>query len=276
MVPLANPRTEGTLLDLASTIAQERENGIVHAVHIVQVPDQTPLNRGAEQLDRIDSESEKQLQRARERIAETDVEIETSTILSHRSFEEIFDAARQFKADKVVMGWGGGRPWSAGRAERPIDELTHDLPCDFLVLKDRDFDPSKILIPTAGGPDSDLSAEIARTLRSAVGSEISLLHVVDGEDEREAGEQFLANWAADHGFGDAVLRVDDSGDVEGAIADAAEDHTLVLLGATERGLLSRLVNRSLTFEVVDTVDASVILAERPSDRSLFQRLFGRQ
>ncbi|MFC7212334.1 amino acid permease [Natronoarchaeum sp. GCM10025321] len=276
MVPLSNPRTEGPLLDLAGTIAKERENGIVHAVHIVQVPDQTSLNRGAEQLDRIDDESEKQLKRAREQAADRDVEIETSTILSHRSFEEIFDAARQFKADKVIMGWGGGRPWTAGRAERPIDELTHDLPCDFLVLKDRDFDPSKILIPTAGGPDSDLSAELARTLRSAVESEISLLHVVDSEDEREAGEQFLADWAAEHGFGDAVLRVDDSGDVEGAIAEAAEDHTLVLLGATERGLLSRLVNRSLALDVVDEVDASVILAERPTDRSLRQRLFGRR
>ena len=276
MVPLSNPRTEETLLELAGTLAEERENGIVHAVHIVEVPDQTPLDRGAEQLDRIDTESEKQLQRARERMTDRDVEIETSTILSHRSFEEVFDSARRLKADKVVMGWGGGRPWGAGRAERPIDELTHDLPCDFLVLKDREFDPSKILIPTAGGPDSDLSAELARTLRSMVGAEISLLHVVDSPEEREDGEQFLADWAADHGFGDAVLRVDDSGEVERAIAEAADEHTLVLLGATERGLLSRLVNRSLTLDVVDQVDASVILAERPSDRSLRQRLFGRR
>ena len=270
MVPLANPDTERHLVELASTLAAERD-GVVHAVHVVQVPDQTSLDQGA---DRIDDESRALLERAREHAAASGAEVETTTIVSHQSFEEVFDAARKYRADTVVMGWGGDRPWSAGRAESAVDELAHDLPCDFLVLKDRGFDPDRILVPTAGGPDSDLSAEVARTLRSATGSAIHLLHVVDDESEREAGERFLAEWAAEHGFGDAVLTVDDSGDVEDAIEREAADKTLVVIGATERGLLSRLVSRSLVFDVVDDIDSSVLLAERPSDRSLRERLFG--
>ncbi|QSW97794.1 amino acid permease [Haloterrigena alkaliphila] len=274
MVPLANPRTEQHLIELASTLAAEND-GVVHAVHIVQVPDQTPLEGATDYVDRIDAESAKLLERAREHAEDRGAPIETTTIVSHRSFEEVFDAARQHDADRVVMGWGGDRPWTAGRAERPLDELAADLPCDFLVLKDRGYDPSRILLPTAGGPDSDLSAEVAKTLRSATGSTIQLLHVVDDENEREAGEQFLANWAAEHGFGDAVLTVDDSGDVEGAIAREAADKSLVIIGATERGLLSRLVRGSLVLDVVDDVDCSVLLAERPAERSLRERLFGR-
>jgi amino acid transporter/nucleotide-binding universal stress UspA family protein len=271
MVPLANPRTEQHLIELASTLAAERD-GVVHAVHIVQVPDQTPLERGAEQ---VDPESRKLLARAEDHAADYGVDVETTTIVSHRSFQEVFDAARTHRTDRVVMGWGADRPWAAGRAERAIDELASDVPCDFLVLKDRSYDPSRILLPTAGGPDSDLSAEVARTLRSATGSEIHLLHVVDDPSEREAGERFLADWAAEHGFGDAVLTVDDSGDVEGAIAREAADKSLVLVGATERGLLARLVSRSLVFDVVDELDCSVLLAERPTERSLRDRLFGR-
>jgi nucleotide-binding universal stress UspA family protein len=138
------------------------------------------------------------------------------------------------------------------------------------VLKDRGFDPSHVLVPTAGGPDSDLSAAIARTLREQYGSEVTLLHV---NDDGAEGETFLAEWASGHGVGDAD-RVVETGDVEDAIARTADDATLLVIGATERGLLSRLVRGSLVIDVVDDVDCSVLLAETSRSRSLRERLFG--
>jgi len=93
---------------------------VVHAVHIVQVPDQTPLDRGAEQIDRIDAESAKLLEQAREHAEEAGCDDrDDDDRLPHRSFEEVFDAARQYDADQVVMGWGADRPWATGRAEQP-------------------------------------------------------------------------------------------------------------------------------------------------------------
>jgi nucleotide-binding universal stress UspA family protein len=276
LVALANPRTERDLIELATRIASQREAGVVQAVHVVQVPDQTALAEGAEQIDRIDAESETLLESAREHAhaIDPDVQIETATVISHSGVGQVFDTARRKRADLVVMGWGDDRPWSAGRAERAFGELTGDLPCDFLILRDCGLDLDRILVPTAGGPDSDLGAEVARALRSAAGSEITLLHVVDDPDHREKGEAFLAEWAAEHGFGDAVLTVDDGGDVEVAIEREAADHSLVVIGATERGLLQRLVGGSLHMNVVEDVECSVLLAERPTERSLRERLFG--
>ncbi|RLM72240.1 cationic amino acid transporter [Halorubrum sp. Atlit-8R] len=270
MVALSNPRTEAALVALAGAVADSRDARLL-AVHVVTVPDQTSLENAAANRERLDRSSAELLSAAVADAAPFDAPVETKTILSHRGIEEVFDAARTTGADAVVMGYGGAR-FAGGRVEGSLDELARDLPCDFLVFDGRRLDPADVLVPTAGGPSSDLSAEVALALREAVDAEVSLLHVVEEGDEA-AGREFLAGWAEGHGLGDADLRVE-TGDVEAAIGRVGEGYDLVIVGATERGLLSRIVRGSLALAAVEALDTPVLLAERPTPRSLRDRLFG--
>ncbi|MFB6125499.1 MAG: amino acid permease [Halanaeroarchaeum sp.] len=270
LVPLANPAHVDDLLALGGAITRANDGRLV-VVHIVSVPDQTSLAYAADHPDAFEVGEGTVLERAEATADDLGVAVETHTIYSHRSFEEIFDAARTHEADTVVMGWTADQHGSPGRAETAIDELAHDLPADFLVLKDRGFDPARVLVPTAGGPDSDLSAVVARILQAEYGAHVSLLHVADDEEE---GRAFLEDWAERHDLGDAELVVDVDADVEAAIEREAGDATLLVVGATEEGLLSRLVSGSLVLDVVDDVECSVLLAETKRERSFWRRLLG--
>jgi nucleotide-binding universal stress UspA family protein len=274
MVPLSNPEHESNLITLASAMARQHDHGTVVAVHIVDVPDQTPLAVAAEHLDELDAESNDLLAAAREDAETYGVDVETHTIFSHRVYEEIFDAAKKQRADVVVLGWGPNSHGSPGRVESFAGDLMGTLNCDFVVFKDRGFDPSRVLVPTRGGPGSEVSADVARTLQGEFGSELTLLNVTDDSNGRADHETALDQWAEAHGLDETTRIVDVSESVDAAIAARAQDHTLLILGATEQGLLARLTGDLGALEVVEKVDCSVILAETAYERSFVERLFG--
>ncbi|MFW5928931.1 MAG: universal stress protein, partial [Halobacteriota archaeon] len=273
VVPVLNPREDADIVRFACAIASARDKATVHAVHVVQAPENISLIHG-DTAQRITETSERLIRDLGEVAEDYDVGFKASTLSTHRSLEEVFDLAKRTRPDLVVMGWGDGDIWRGARAERRIDELTNRLPCDFVVVGDRDLDASSLLLPTAGGTDSDLGGEVACALHDVLDTEVHLLHVVARESERPHAESFLDGWAEKHHLEDAKKEVDTSGDVQGAIKRAAEGHTMVVLGATDKGMLSRLISRALHLEVVEDIDATVVLVERPRERSLRERLFG--
>ena len=266
LVPLANPKTQTHLITLGTAIANQW-NGRVVAVTIVQVPDQTSLEYARDQMSY--QESKDLLAGAQRTASKIGAPIETHTIFSHNLFKTVFDTARRYEADICLMGWGTELPGVSGRTESLVDELAHSLPCDFLMFQDRGFDPSKVLLPTTGGPHTDLAADIGRILRAEFGSELTLLHIADDYEE---GHTFLDSWAVEHDLEDAERQIE-VGDIETAIETIAREHTMILIGSTEAGILSRLARGSLTIDILHDVECSVLITERKTTRGLLERLF---
>ncbi|WP_330633099.1 formate/nitrite transporter family protein [Halocatena halophila] len=271
LLPIYNPRTETRIAKVAAIMATNRLPATIHTVHIVE------SHHGGydqEQYERIIERSTEQMTHIRSTIEEYDIPYETSTIVSHRSFEEIYDAANRENSNLIVMGWDENRPRGRTNTERTFDELTGKLTSDIVIVRDRGHDPDSVLVPTSGGPSSDLNAEVALAFETVTDANISLLHVVDGPEHRTDGQAFLDSWSSKHGLESADLIVDTDGDVERAIKRRAPDYELILIGASEEGLLTRLVTDSLYSDVSETVQSSVILAERPSGRTLLEKLLG--
>ena len=268
LVPVSNPDTEAHLITLGAAIARHR-NGRLVAVTIVRVPDQVPLETARDTAEYRDSKDI--LNAAEKTAADMEVPIETRTIFSHNLFKTVFNTAREHEADLCVLGWGDELPGVSGRAESLYEELAHSLPCDLLVFKDRGFDPSKVLLPTTGGPHTDLAADLAQIFQMEFGSEVTLLHVADDPD---GGKSFLSSWAAEHNLVDANQRVE-VWDIESAIKVVAREHTMIIIGATQTGVLARLARGSLTLDVLHDVECSVLITERQTERSFFDRIFSR-
>jgi hypothetical protein len=59
-----------------------------------------------------------------------------------------------------------------------------------LIENEHGFDPREILLPTAGGYSSDLSAEVAKAIQATVSANVWVLHVADN---LTSGREFLEN-----------------------------------------------------------------------------------
>lgn len=122
-----------------------------------------------------------------------------------------------------------------------------------------------VLVPIAGGPHSKAAVDVAAEVADRRDASLTAMTVVSPSAARSARGVAEARL---HNYVDTVDRMPASADVYtredvvAAIADRSRDHGLVVVGASERSLLGRLLRATVPERLDARAAAPVLVVER--------------
>lgn len=267
LVPIGNPEHTAQLMRTAIHVAKHR-GGTIRVLNVIQIPEQTPLSEGRQLVD----DRRPLLNAAMEYARDEDVPVSATIRIGHHASTAIINTVEQHDSDAVLLGWKGRRYTRRDKVlGTTVDEVVQGADADVLVEKigageaARPGGVESVLLPTAGGPHADLAAEAADAVAAGEGARVHLVEVVPrGATEEERGEAraFLEEVAEGVHADDVALDIVEGDDVADALVDEAARHDLVVLGASEEGLLQQVVFGSIPEEIADRSPATVLMVRR--------------
>jgi CIC family chloride channel protein len=190
LVPLSNPKTAPTLLQLAAAIARDR-NYELECLQIITIPkNQSPYTA------KVDTErARKLLHKARELGEDWGISVHTQIRVTHAIAPAILDTIRDRRIDLMFMGWKGKSNSPDRLFGNAMDTLIRQAPCTVILVKLADrlqqsptHYPSLLarlhfnrwLIPVGSGPNIQEALQLLPGL-IAVGStpEIKLCQITN-------------------------------------------------------------------------------------------------
>jgi len=262
LVPLANPATAESLIGAAGAVARAR-GGEVIALQVVVMPEQTSLRAG----QRVARQRWSLLDRAVKRAQAVGVPMHSIVRIARSPVEGILDTAQEEACDLILMGWRGEPTSQTYELGPVIDPVVIQAPCDVVVLKGTMPDRlERILIPTAGGPHAPAAVNIGLDLTAGSKAEVIALNLIRGpvtaEARRQAQtyiDQTLEGIDHPERVSRRIARADE---VKQGILEAAARCDLLLLGASEEGLLDQTTFGGLPEEVARACKKPVLLVKR--------------
>ena len=181
----------------------------------------------------------------------SDVPIEINTMQSETAGKGILNTMREISPDLLLVGWQGNPPRKGYILGDTLDHVLQRAWCDLLVVKalptwpDEGFLKEKImkvLVPTAGGPNSVLAFELG--LDVAKNSDVTAFFIASqSADQAELNEreqwlsEFTQPWTAHPNFKTKVLQAEDV--VKGIVIESTNYH-LTIVGSTNDSAFSQL------------------------------------
>ena len=254
---VANPENA---LEMTRTtyFISEAKNAKVTLLHMVPVPEQTPLG-----------DAEKFMMEGKEGIVEAMLCLIvrfpiTTTIRYCRNIARgILSAVREKKTDLLIMGWHGKPKGHLFRLGRTIDFILERAACNVVILKGLGNQKFKrILVPTRGGPNSALALEIAGILAEKDNADIVTFAVKDKKSRVDSDKLSETITENPHINPDRVkikfVKAFNPGE---AILKESEDYDLIVMGFTRDPLIRNITKETLCHSVAQNCGKPMIIVK---------------
>ncbi len=276
LIALHNPDNVDTLLNIAIPLAQQRGIRMV-ATTVVEVPRQVPIHDGM----RFAHHKEPLLTLAKKAARDRGYQLETDLVIAHHAADGVLGAAEQHNADALVMGWKGFTNARDRMFGEVADRVIRQAPCDLFMLKVGDERTYRnCLLPTSGGPNAMLAAEVIKGLgeqeRMAV-TAATVIPVNATEQQRNDAESRMVDTMARANSGmDYGLQLIEAKSVAGGIAKASRDYDLVVIGAAKEPLFRTMLFGEIPEKVARYSPTSVLVVKKYEGivKSLVKRVLG--
>lgn len=123
---------------------------------------------------------------------------------------------------------------------------------------------TSILVPLAGGPNSEIAIGVAVELAQYWNASLALLTVVSPSGDESVGMEADARL---HNYADSIdtvpvdTHVCTHENVVGAITERARDHDLVVIGGSERSLFRRLFSGTVPKQLAERSETPMFVVE---------------
>ncbi|MBC6433124.1 CBS domain-containing protein [Nostoc sp. HG1] len=263
LVPVANPETAAILLLMAAAIARDRH----YEIDCVQVM-LIPRHSSPSETQVRTAKSRRLLRQAEVLAKKWKIPLHTQIRVTHDVAQAILETINEQHIDLILMGWKGNTSTPGRIFGNVVDTVIRQATCEVVLVKLGTTGQSfnRWLVPMAGGPNSPLAIKLLPALITLGNDpQIRLTQVFKPSElkpDMSISEQAIRHLMRRRKLSSSViaLPVQANSVAEGVInLVQTEGYDVVVLGASQEGLLQQAIQGNIPEAIASGVESTVIL-----------------
>lgn len=258
IIPVSNPDTADGLLNFGRKIAVAEKNTTVIPVKVNVFPDNLLTIADYDTMMQTMNVQDGIIQKLK--AYENEPYMKPVLINSRDVFHAIMTVVKREKNPLVIMGWHG-----SGLVKYMHGNITYQMlqeaPADVGILKmtDQKTEFKNILFPYGGGRYSKMTAKVVNRIANAYGAHITLLNVVDREEDIEETKEYLKKSAAKFDQPTEIMVC--SGGLVETVAAFSDSYDLIVVGASLDWGIQEVVTGFRTDKIMEQAKCSVLIVK---------------